>query len=359
MVTPQTQYPLYLKAELADCSELFDLCKGKRIIIVTDENVGPLYAESLKNLFKNVDVISIPSGEVFKTRETKVSIEDQLFELGCGRDTCLIALGGGVVLDITGFVAATYCRGIDVIYIPTTLLAMVDASIGGKTGINTPHGKNLLGTFTQPKAVFAAINTLDTLEDSDYLNAFAEIIKHAAIYDHDYFDFIRTNQEALKQRDRKILIETIKNSCEIKAEIVTKDEQERGIRMLLNFGHTIAHALENLSAYSLPHGQAVAIGMIVEAYIAKQMHLLSDTEFNQFRELIVNFDIDLSITFPVTVEKIKQALVLDKKTKNKIPQFVLLERIGKASVINDQYAVSIEDELLDQALHFLIQSFVR
>lgn len=346
------------------CSQrVIDACPKdcSQYVIITDDNVQPLYADTLKkHLEKNhlsTELITIPNGELSKSREMAAEIQDRLFDLGCGRDTCILALGGGVITDLAGFVAATYCRGIPVIYLPTTLLAMVDAALGGKTGVNTPHGKNLIGVFAQPTAILSDISTLKTLPKIEFLCAFAEIIKHAVIFDEDYFKAIANNVDSLKQGDVPSLKSIIQKSFQIKSNIVSQDEKDQGIRAICNFGHTIGHALELVCDYSINHGQAIAIGMIVESYIAEQMGILSHAEFMQIKELISRFEIPLSIPTKLTKTSIINALILDKKSRKKNPRFVLIQNIGTPYKQKSNYTHLVEDIILDDALNYLITEF--
>ena len=366
IINTQPAYPLYLDKQLLTSDCLWTLChqQHKHLVIITDDHIAPLYAQPLQIFLQQhqltVNIISIAHGEAIKTRETKATIEDQLCQLGCGRDTCIIALGGGVVTDLAGFVAATYCRGIPVIYIPTSLLAMVDAAIGGKTAVNTPYGKNLIGTFTQPQAVFLDIDTLSTLPEHEYINAFAEVIKHALIVDPNYFSLLANNVTAIKARNKDVLMRIIKRSCEIKRDIVEADEKETGMRELLNFGHTVGHAIELVTDYHIPHGQAVAIGIVLESYLSWQMGLLTQDSFQSIKTIFTDYGIALTLpnidTKAIGIEQLKQAMTLDKKSRNKVPRFVLLQSIGKAYVDKFNYATTVDEDKLVQMLHFLVNN---
>jgi 3-dehydroquinate synthase len=327
-----------------------------QLVIITDTNVGPLYAERLAEQLAErtpCSLITIPAGEASKSRETKALLEDELFTRGCGRDTLLIALGGGVITDLVGFVAATYCRGIPVVYIPTSLLAMVDASIGGKTGINTAFGKNMLGTFTEPRAVIIDPAFLQTLPEQEYLHAFAEIIKHALIADADYFDYIKANINNIKARDKTTLLALIKKSCEIKSAVVALDAREAAARESLNFGHTIAHALEVLSDYAIHHGHAVAIGMVMESMLSHRLGFLSKQDLERIHALLHALNLPLTYPFEITEAVLLQALTLDKKTRQRKPRFVLLERIGRVYMDCGQYAHTVNPEQLKNITAYL------
>ncbi len=316
-----------------------------RVVVITDTNVGALYAHQVQEKI-SCEFITIPPGEASKSREMKAHLENELFKRGCGRDTLLIALGGGVVTDLVGFVAATYCRGIPVVYIPTSLLAMVDASVGGKTGINTSFGKNMLGTFTEPQAVFIDTFFLQTLPHQEYMHAFAEIIKHALIADADYFALIEQNIENIKARDENILHALIKRSTEIKLSITTKDMHEARARESLNFGHTIAHALERLSDYAMPHGHAVSIGLLLESRLSYHRGLLSKAELLRIQALLRALHLPEELPPGLSAEAFLEALTLDKKARQQHARFVLLKRIGKVYVAEQSYAhVVAPDEI--------------
>ncbi len=353
--------PIYF-SEIFSSSKLIFFCQETchRVVIVTDTNVHELYGNSLLQYLRThaiqAEIIVITAGEAIKSRETKAYIEDKLFSLGCGRDTLLIALGGGVITDITGFVAATYCRGIPVIYIPTSLLAMVDAAIGGKTGINTEFGKNTLGTFTQPKLIFIDVTLLNTLPDNEYKSAFAEIIKHALIIDETYFSLLEMNGEKIKKRDIEYLQDIILKSCEIKARIVAEDEKESNKRELLNFGHTIGHALEKATGYQLSHGQAVFMGMMVEAWIANKLGFLSTQELIRIQALIGPMINTANLLKNVSQDALFTALKFDKKNRKEQSRFVLLKGIGETAQENGNYAHIVDKDIIKESLEYLFQS---
>lgn len=357
-------HPFVIGENLLLSQHIIELCPRacSQFVIITDDNVQPLYAAKLKEHLRlndsNSHIITIPNGEASKSREMVAKIQDQLLDLGYGRDTCILALGGGVITDLAGYVAATYCRGVPVIYLPTTLLAMVDAALGGKTGVNTPHGKNLIGVFAQPRAILSDISTLKTLAEAEFRFAFAEIIKHAIIYDHEYFDTLSKHADALKNRDLNLLKTIIQRSCEIKSKIVLEDEKDQGIRTICNFGHTIGHALEVVSDYTLNHGQAVAIGMMIESFIATQMGILCNADFDKIKEILSLFDLTASLPCTTTPEKIKNALILDKKSRGKSPRFILIQSIGKVYKEQSNYSHPVDKIILDKALDYLTTEFM-
>ena len=327
------------------------------VVILTDDHVGHLYAEKLSNHLTShrikTHTLKIAPGESSKTRAVNSDIEDQMFSLGCGRDTLMIALGGGVITDLAGFIAATYCRGIPAIYMPTSLLAMADACIGGKTGINTPFGKNTIGTFTQPKAICIDIHLLDTLSEHAYLGGLSEAIKHALIDDSTHFKWIALHWKQLIRRDKTHLTTLIQKSCDIKANIVSDDEKETGKREMLNFGHTIGHALEHASGYSMTHGHAVAWGMIAEAYMAKQSGHLTPEDFEILQHLIQKILRPLGPTIDVSANAIINALTLDKKNRKQTNRFVLLNGIGAVVQACGAYAHVVDPSIVAEAIHYI------
>ncbi|MCH9689994.1 MAG: 3-dehydroquinate synthase [Gammaproteobacteria bacterium] len=358
------EQPMYFEPVLSS-ETLIQMCQATtgRIVIVTDEHVAAHHAQPLLHHLTShaikAELITIPPGERSKSREVKHHIEDKMLSIGCNRDTLMIALGGGMITDLTGFIAATYCRGIPVIYIPTSLLAMVDASNGGKTGINTDYGKNLIGTFTHPHAVFIDVNYLTTLPSHEYLHAFSEIIKHALIYDAEYFSVLESSIDDIQQKNKATLLSIIKQSCEIKSAIVLSDPKETAQREMLNFGHTIAHALEISSQYALSHGEAVAIGILVESYLSHQLNLLSDTDFERIKQLILNLNQPSIYQCTFSKKDIIKAFNLDKKTKQNKPRFVLLSAIGTVFNANNAYAHTVDPALLDQAIDYLFEHHIR
>jgi 3-dehydroquinate synthase len=276
-----------------------------RYAIITDETVNELYGLQVSKQFQNAPVFTFPAGERFKTRETKQKLEDALLTAGYNRDTTLIALGGGVVTDLVGFLASTFCRGVNLILIPTTLLAMVDASIGGKTGVNTVYSKNTIGTFYEASQTMIDLNFLKTLPERELFNGYVEMWKAGLIADPDYFD----HWDPL----------AIERARKIKTEIVQADPFDRGIRRTLNLGHTLGHAFETVSQYTLSHGEAVAAGIVLEAQLSVEIGLLSDEEFAKIKARFPKPQISLD------PDAILHTLRLDKKG---IFRFILLKAIG-------------------------------
>lgn len=327
----------------------------KNIAIVTHSGRCEEYARKIQQRLsgKNCYIFTFEGGEQHKNRKTKEWIEDQLIEKKLGRDTLLIAVGGGVVTDLGGFIAATYCRGIPLIHVPTTLLAMVDASLGGKNGVNVSVGKNMIGTVYQPDKILIDPTVLQTLPLAELRNGIVEMIKHGLICDAAYFEFLKLHCEALLNLDPPILSEAIKRSCEIKLGIVEKDPFEKGLRRLLNLGHTIGHALELISHYTLPHGEAVAIGILAECHLSSELGFFNHSHLDTIRNLFLSYGLPLQLPDDYSFDKLINYLVLDKKSVNSKPRFVLLKDIGEALSFNEQYCYSVENELIQNALEWL------
>ncbi len=310
-----------------------------RVAIVTNTTVAPLYLQTLTDglMLNDVSVVPIvlPDGEQYKTWETLNTIFDALLTQRCERKTTLVALGGGVIGDLTGFAAASYLRGVPFIQIPTTLLAQVDSSVGGKTGINHPLGKNMVGAFYQPQLVLADTATLKSLPPRELSAGLAEVIKYGLIYDAAFFDWLEANIDALRALDQAAIAYAIQRSCEIKAEVVAKDEREAGLRALLNLGHTFGHAIESGMGYgNWLHGEAVAAGTVLAADVSRRMGLMSAAQVERVRALYQRAG--LPDTAPdLGVGEYMQHMGLDKKVESGRIRFVLLRGIGEALVTAD------------------------
>ena len=337
-------YPIVIGAGLLGGDfDLSPYVAGPDCLVVSNETVAPLYSQPLRASLsgKNVSEVILPDGEAFKTLATIQSILDQLVATKAGRDSTVVALGGGVVGDMAGFAAACYMRGIAFIQVPTTLLAQVDSSVGGKTGVNHPGGKNLIGAFHQPRIVLIDTDTLATLPDRQLKAGLAEVIKHAAIADAEYFAWLEENMQNLLERDAACLTHAIQRSCEIKASVVAEDEKEHGRRAILNFGHTFGHAIENSLGYGeWLHGEAVAAGMIMAASLSG----LDKVSQDRLRSLIAAVGLPVAPP-PVAAGKLAAAMQMDKKVAGKKLRFVLLGGIGDAHVTTD-----IDQAVLQQVL---------
>jgi 3-dehydroquinate synthase len=290
-----------------------------RYAIITDHVVLNLYGERIyrqyKNEGKDVALLSFPAGEAFKTRSVKENLENQLLSLGYIRDTTIVALGGGVVIDLVGFLASTFCRGVPLILMPTTVVGMVDASIGGKTGVNGPGGKNMIGTFYNAAQTVIDYNFLHTLPEKEWFNGRVEMLKAALVWDRDFFENFSTFSD----------FQAIQRSRTIKEAIVSQDPYDRGVRRLLNLGHTFAHALEVLSHYRISHGEAVAFGVVFDARISYEMGVLSKDDFSQIQNVFPPIFLDFSC------EEMLQKMRLDKKNSNNLLHCILLQKIGLAT----------------------------
>ena len=331
----QRSYPIYIGSDLIDRPDLFEACsKASSIYIVTNTTVAPLYAERLSKTLatfgKSVRTITLPDGESFKDWKNLQTIFDELLKHGADRQTVLVALGGGVIGDMTGFAAASFMRGIRFIQVPTTLLSQVDSSVGGKTGINHPLGKNMIGAFHQPVAVVADLNTLKNLPPRELSAGLAEVIKHGAIADASFLDWIEANTNALLACDIEAMSHAVLRSCEIKSAVVSADEREGGVRATLNFGHTFGHAIEAGMGYGeWLHGEAVACGMVMGAKLSCLLQKITQADVDRLTRII--HAMHLPITAPkFGAERYIELMQVDKKAEGGQIRYVLLEQIGKA-----------------------------
>lgn len=307
--------------------------KAQRHFVITDTNVKNLYGKAflsaLKDIGLNASLIEFPAGESSKTIKTVLDIAEKLMAEGADRGSCLIALGGGVVGDVAGFVASIFMRGVPYIQVPTTLVAQVDSSIGGKTGVDLTFGKNLLGTFYQPSAVFVNLRFLDTLPEKEFRNGLAEIIKYAIIDDERMFCHLEENIDAMtSSRDPKLLTGVVETCCQIKKSVVEIDEKDHGLRRILNYGHTLGHALETLSGFDVTHGEGVALGMTAAARISEKMGYLQKAAAQRIESLVARAGLPVKIPASLDTQTIIAQLKMDKKKKGDVIHFVLLKKIG-------------------------------
>lgn len=332
-------YPIFIGQGILNTPELWiSYIQGSSVCVVSNETVAPLYLDAVQhNLadFKDRACI-LPDGEEYKNLETLNLVYDRLLEERFDRKATLIALGGGVVGDMTGFAAATYQRGVNFIQIPTTLLAQVDSSVGGKTGVNHRLGKNMIGAFYQPQCVLIDTDTLDTLDDRQLRAGIAEIIKYGLIIDREFFHWLEEHMASLLNRDKTALAYAIKRSCEIKAEVVAADEKEQGMRALLNLGHTFGHAIETAMGYgNWLHGEAVGAGMAMAARMSKQLGWLSDTECATAIQLIGAAGLPTEPPKEISADRFLELMAVDKKVINGTLRLILLKDIGQAVVTAD------------------------
>ena len=322
----------------------------RKLCIVTDSHVEPLYAARVRDALEaeniRTELYVFPAGEENKNLDTVRSLYTFLIGRRFARKDCLIALGGGVVGDLTGFTAATYLRGIDFIQIPTTLLAQVDSSIGGKTGVDFDGYKNMVGAFHMPALVYMNLSTLTTLEARQFYSGFAEAMKSALIADARYYEWMIANMYEICDREPEVMAELVRRSCEIKRKIVENDPEEKGERALLNLGHTIGHAIEKAKGFSLTHGECVALGCVAAAFISWKMEMLPMEEYYEIRDMFVPFNLPISVD-ELEPERILDLTRSDKKMDNGQIRFILLNKIGKAvidmSVTDEQILAAIDE----------------
>jgi len=316
---------------------------------VSNRRVAGLYArqvlESLRDADLVVTLVEVPAGERSKCLNQAKRLYDQFLHAGLDRSSFVVALGGGVIGDLAGFAAGTYMRGIDYLQVPTTLMAQVDSSIGGKTAVNLPQGKNLIGAFHQPRAVIADTDTLHSLPRREYRNGWAEVIKHGLIADRDFFDSLEANVGPLLQVDGTSVAQAVRRSCEIKVSVVERDERETGLRAVLNCGHTIGHAIEKTSAYGhLRHGEAVSIGMSAEAHIAAQRGMMADSEVRRLEEVLSAFGLPVRVPVP-DADAVLAACEVDKKRIGGRNRVVLPVGIGDVTIVDDVLAEEMRDAI--------------
>ena len=329
-------YPIFIGAGILERAELIrPFVRGRQVMMVSNDTVAPLYLERLASSFSDLELkkVILPDGEVYKTLETLNLIFDALLTNRFNRSCTLVALGGGVVGDIAGFAAATYQRGVDLIQVPTTLLAQVDSSVGGKTGVNHRLGKNMIGAFHQPRCVVADTATLNTLDDRQLAAGLAEVIKYGLIRDVGFFCWLEENIEALLARDSDALSYAIEQSCRNKAEVVAADERESGQRALLNLGHTFGHAIETGAGYGAwLHGEAVAVGMLLAARVSARQGWLSDNDVQRIEALLLRVGLPTKPPQDMDVAQFLELMSVDKKAADSGMRLVLQKGIGHAIV---------------------------
>jgi 3-dehydroquinate synthase len=341
-----------LLAELPDLAQA--ACPAPRYAVITDSHVATLYGEKLvagcHDARLHAELFAFPAGEANKTRDTWASLSDRLLQRQFGRDCGIIALGGGVVGDVAGFVAATYLRGVPCIQVPTTLLAMIDSSIGGKTGVDVPAGKNLVGAFHQPRLVVADLDLLGTLPAPQLAAGIAEAVKHGAIADADYFAFLEREHAAVTTRQPDALERLVRRSVEIKAGVVAADERETGRRAVLNFGHTVAHAVEATAQFAVPHGEAVAIGMVHEARLAERLGIAAAGTADRIGRLLERYGLPLELPVSATPDQLLATMQLDKKARAGSVRFALPEAVGRMHADGSGWTVAAPERVVREVL---------
>ena len=347
----ERSYPIMIQAGLLAGigDDLRQRSPADRYVVIADQHVADLYGEQLLSSLDRggleAELLTFPRGEGSKNLATITDLARSLARLGLDRKGCLVGLGGGVTGDITGFLAAIYMRGISFVQVPTTLLAQVDSSVGGKTGVDIPEGKNLVGCFYQPRCVYIDSELLSSLPGDELLNGLAEVIKYSVIYDAPFFDFLDRNRRAVLGLDLPVIEEVIEKCCRIKADVVSRDEKESDLRRILNFGHTIGHAVEAASNYKLAHGMAVAIGMVAASALACRKKIFADSENQRVFELIRSYGLPVTVPADLDRRRIKEYLKTDKKAVRGKPFFVLPEEIGSVVITDD-----VPEEFIDEVL---------
>lgn len=335
----ERSYPIFIGQNLLSKPDLVSsYVKGKQVMIVTNETVAPLYLAQAKALFSDfqVDEVILPDGEEYKDLTHLNLIFDALLEKRHNRTTTLVALGGGVVGDMTGFAAASYQRGVDFIQIPTTLLSQVDSSVGGKTGVNHALGKNMIGAFHQPNCVLIDVDSLSTLPNNELAAGMAEVIKYGLICDLDFFNWLEVNVEKLNQKDTDALVYAIETSCQNKAKVVALDEREGGIRAILNLGHTFGHAIETDQGYgNWLHGEAVATGMLMAADLSARLGWISQQDVERVESILVKAHLPVTCPKGMSAARFKELMAVDKKVLDGKLRLVLLRAMGEAITTSD------------------------
>ncbi len=345
----EKSYPIYIGQDLLSSSELLTKhIAGKQVMIVTNTTVAPLYLDKVKALLEGYKIseVILPDGEQYKTLDIVNTIFSALLEARFDRSCTLIALGGGVVGDMTGFAAASYQRGVSFVQIPTTLLSQVDSSVGGKTGVNHELGKNMIGAFYQPKCVVIDMDTLDTLDDRQYSAGMAEVIKYGLLGNIEFLEFLENNINGLMARDKSLMIEAVYQSCLDKANIVAQDELEAGKRALLNLGHTFGHAIENILGYGVClHGEAIAVGMLMAARLSQLEGFLGADDINRVKGLLESANLPIAVYGKIAPSDFMKSMSVDKKVIDGNIRLVLLRKLGDAFICNNY-----QDNLLDQVI---------
>ncbi|UIP28179.1 3-dehydroquinate synthase [Photobacterium sp. TLY01] len=336
----ERSYDISIGTGLLSDPDYFTSVTGRRVVIISNDTVAPLYADTLQatlsSLAKDVALLNLPDGEQYKTLDTFNQIMTFLLEGSYGRDVVLVALGGGVIGDVVGFAAACFQRGVDFIQVPTTLLAQVDSSVGGKTAVNHPLGKNMVGAFYQPQAVVIDTDCLKSLPAREFAAGMAEVIKYGIIVDQDFFTWLEQHLDQLRALDPKALSQAIARCCQIKADVVAADEKESGVRALLNLGHTFGHAIEAEMGYgNWLHGEAVAAGTVQAAQTACLLGLMTSAEAEQIRSLLVQADLPVVAPETMNFDHYIKHMMRDKKVLSGKLRLVLPTGIGRAEVVSD------------------------
>ncbi|MCU4675837.1 3-dehydroquinate synthase [Catenovulum sp. 2E275] len=342
----ERSYPILIGSGLINQAELFEnAIKGKRVVVITNTTIAPLYLDKLVNSLNKFDVLTyqLPDGEQYKSLEYFEKVNSFLLEHNCARDVTLIALGGGVIGDLVGFVAACYQRGVDFIQVPTTLLSQVDSSVGGKTAVNHPLGKNMIGAFKQPEAVFIDIDTLSSLPKREFAAGMAEVLKYGIVFDRSFWQSLIDNKVQISALDNAELTRIIKRCCEIKAEIVAADETEKGARALLNLGHTFGHAIEAEMGYGVwLHGEAVATGMVLATHLAHLRGYINADDFAEVTATIESYQLPVVKPEQMSVADFVKHMKRDKKVQANVMRFIIPTKIGHCEIMDDVTEAELE-----------------
>ncbi|MBW7995267.1 MAG: 3-dehydroquinate synthase [Candidatus Glassbacteria bacterium] len=338
-------------------SILAEMFSGRAVALIADSNVGNLYGRDLSTVlrgskFRLVESIQFPAGEASKCRKVKEELEDRMFTAGMGRDSLVVALGGGVTGDLAGYVAATFNRGVPLVQVPTSLLAMADSSVGGKTGIDVPWGKNLLGAFHQPALVLIDPRVLNTLPERELKSGMAEVVKHGVIRDADLFGYIEDNLDKILGCDEETMTELVARNCLIKADVVSRDERESNLRQILNFGHTLGHAVEAFTRFGWLHGEALACGMAVEAELAVRLELMAAGDRDRITALLRRLGLPVGLgALDVSAGKLLELTRLDKKARGGRARYALAAGVGgMAANADGSYGIDVDEDLAVQVL---------
>ncbi|MEM2960871.1 MAG: 3-dehydroquinate synthase [Candidatus Bathyarchaeia archaeon] len=340
-------YDIFIEYGLLDKIPLHlkDNPLGNKYAIITDSEIRDIYGENLLKRFREENIcaclIDFPAGEESKNLDTVNYLVEKLLENTIDRKSAIIALGGGVVGDVSGFTASVYMRGIPYIQVPTTLLAQIDSSIGGKTAVDTKEGKNLIGSFYQPRRVYIDPSLLETLPRREFISGLAEVVKYGVICDRNFFEYLERNVERIKALDKNALLHVIKTSCKIKKEVVEEDPREENKRAILNYGHTPGHALERLSGYKFLHGEAVSVGMRISGWVAVRKGFLTLDEWERQNRLLKNFGLPIKMEF--NIDDFIRTLYYDKKVEGGVLTFVLPKKIGEMALVNGKYRIPVSE----------------
>lgn len=345
----ERSYPIYIGSGLlAGAGLLRPHIRGRQVLVVSNETVAPLYLERLNQELEGLqkEVVVLPDGEAYKTLETVERIYEQLLTARHNRTTTLVALGGGVVGDMTGFAAATYQRGVDFVQVPTTLLAQVDSSVGGKTGVNHRLGKNMIGAFHQPRCVLVDTDTLATLPEREFAAGLAEVVKYGLICDAPFYQWLHAQRAELRAREPATLAQAIERSCANKARVVAADEREAGLRAILNLGHTFGHAIETAQGYGVwLHGEAVAVGMVMAADLSARLGWIDAAEVQRLRLLLEYFGLPTRAPAALDNDRFLALMAVDKKVIDARLRLVLLRAVGDAVVTSEVPAEAVNATL--------------